>query len=70
MPWDVAPDAFKPPSKPITAEVRTDRKISEVYAVSPDFEGRKKLLFTQQDRVVKFALPPDLLKVYTIVKLR
>ena len=70
MPWDVAKDAFPPPSKPITAKVRTDRKISEVYAVSPDFEGRKKIPFTQQDRVVKFALPPDLLKVYTIVKLR
>ncbi len=68
--WNVAEDAFPPLSKPIQGAVKVKRKISEVYAVSPDFKGRKQLTFTQNGDTVKFTFPPELLKVYTIVKLR
>ena len=69
MPWNVAPDAFPRLEKAVSAEVGTRRKIREVYAVSMDFKGRKPLPFTQEKNTVQFILPPELLKVYTIVKL-
>ena len=70
MAWNVPEDAFPPLLEAIQGEVKVDRQLSEVYAVSPDFEGRKPLTFTQEGNTVKFTLPPELLKVYTIVKLR
>ena len=42
--------------------------IGKVYAVSPDFQGRKELKSqTLADGSVKAVLPKELLKIYTIV---
>lgn len=70
MPWDVASDAFPKLNAPVSVEVKTEQKISEVYAVSMDFQGRQPLTFTQENGIVKFTLPGELLEVYTIVKIR
>lgn len=39
----------------------------KVYAVSPDFEGRRNLEFTLENGVLTATLPAELLDVYTIV---
>lgn len=70
MPQGVAENAFPKLKNPVNAEVKTDQKISEVYAVSLDFKGKKPLQFKQENGVVKFTMPGELLKVYTIVKMR
>ena len=55
----------------ITFTLPANRKISQVYAVSPDFPGRKPLSFQMKSNgKVSAVLPPELLKVYTIVWLR
>lgn len=42
-------------------------KARNIYAVSPDFAGRKALKFTVRNNVTHVTLPGELLKVYTIV---
>ena len=42
-----------------------------VYAVSPDFPGRRELAFNlRDDGSISFTLPAKLLKVYTIIKIQ
>ena len=70
MPHNVAPDAFPKLKEPVNVEVKTEQKVNEVYAVSMDFSGRKPLQFSQENGVLKFTMPGELLEVYTIVKFR
>jgi len=41
--------------------------VQEVYAVSPDWQGRRLLNVQMQDNAVRIVLPKELLKAYTIV---
>ena len=69
LPRTVAPDAFPAIPEAIEGEIKIGRTISEAYAVSPDFKGRRALAYTQENGVVRFTLPPELLKVYTMVRM-
>lgn len=44
-------------------------KFTEIYAASPDFEGKKPLSGKHENGVTRVTLPKELLKVYTIVHL-
>ena len=67
---DVIPASVFPPiAKDIRFTLRQPaRPVSQVYAVSPDFQGRKPLQWKQEaNGAVSAVLPAGLLKVYTIV---
>ena len=51
----------------ITITVTAPANVKEVYAVSPDFEGRKALKFTKENNQLKIVLDKGLLKAYTLV---
>ena len=42
-------------------------KVSKIYAVSPDYPGRRELKFTHKDNICSFTLPKELLKAYTLI---
>lgn len=42
-------------------------KVKSIYAVSPDFSGRKELSFKNNGKVINITLPKELLKAYTLV---
>jgi len=42
-------------------------EIKQVYAVSPDFAGRKELKLQKKGKVMSVTLPKELLKAYTII---
>jgi len=44
--------------------------VKEAYAVSPDFPGRKALTVKQENGKLTLTLPKELLKAYTIVRLK
>lgn len=61
---------FPPLEKDITFTVPAFGK-NEIFAVSPDFEGRKPLEGTyHDDGTVTVTLPKELLKGYTLVRIR
>ncbi len=62
------------PFPPLPEDIRFSMALdglSEAYAVSPDFPGRKKLDFHKQpDGSYAITLPKELLSVYTLVRLK
>jgi hypothetical protein len=42
-------------------------RVSKVYAVSPDYDGRRELAFEHKDKRVTIKLPKALLKAYTLI---
>lgn len=60
---------FPPLKQDIRFTVRRDR-VAEVYAVSPDFQERKKLDFQFADGHCSVTLPKEYLKAYTLVFIR
>ena len=69
MTADIKGDPFPPITRDITFTLeKTPFAIGKVYAVSPDFAGRKALPSQTLDNGnVKVILPKELLKIYTIV---
>ncbi|MBE6366741.1 MAG: hypothetical protein E7052_02375 [Lentisphaerae bacterium] len=67
LPMSLPKVPFPPLKKDITFTIPAEN-VQSVYAVSPDFDGRKPLSFkANSDQTVTIVLPKDLLKAYTIV---
>lgn len=72
------PEDAETPKKPLYPALEADihfrvlaPKAAKVYAVSPDFAGQKALAFTRdENNLVSFVLPKELLKVYTVIHIQ
>ncbi|MBE6367464.1 MAG: hypothetical protein E7052_06075 [Lentisphaerae bacterium] len=68
MDHTVPADAYPALKNPVSFQLPVnDMPVKQVYAISPDFAGRKALQFTNKDNVINVTVPPELIKVYTIV---
>ncbi len=63
-------NAWPAPAAPITIAIPCGFTPREVYAVSPDFQGRQPVRHLVKDGRVNIILPPALLKAYTLVWIR
>ncbi|MBE6367164.1 MAG: hypothetical protein E7052_04560 [Lentisphaerae bacterium] len=66
LPMKIPADPFPALARDITFTL-PGKNVREVFAVSPDFAGRKQLAFRQADKSVTVTLNKELLKAYTIV---